>query len=220
MKKFQQNALRLFLVHDHLSLFRVGVLCLLMSLVLLSWYGATPGNAFGASQTKRPLSSSAPDAQGYPVKVYFPKHVSQSLEYTSEVFPVQRISPTKAVATYALQLLIAGPTLEEQEAGYYSDLNGMLQGASKCGSDYYGGPDFRLMLDRRGRFVEAGTATVQFCRQIIGIGSLSDGIVREQISKTLEQFPTIKKVLILMMDGRCFQAESLVGKYCESYLPG
>jgi hypothetical protein len=219
MNKFRKNALWYFIVHDHPSLFLVGTLCLVViSLVLFSWYNATPRNALGASQTKGSFSSPTPDAKGYPVKVYFPKRPRSYDHY--EVFPIQRLSPsTKAVATYALQLLIAGPTLEEQKAGYYSDLNGMLQGPSKCGGDY-GGPDFQLTLDKRGKFVEAGTATVQFCRQIISIATLPDGIVRDQIGKTLEQFPAIKKVLILRMDGTCFQAESLVGKYCESYQPG
>jgi hypothetical protein len=219
MQEFRKNALWRFIVHDHPSLFLVGTLCLLLiSLVLFGWYSVTSANAFSANQTRGSFSSPTLDAKGYPVKVYFPKR-PRSYDH-NEVFPIQRLSPsTKAVATYALQLLIAGPTLEEQKSGYYSDLNGMLQGPSKCGDDY-GGPDFQLMLDRRGRFVEAGTATVQFCRQIISIAALPDGIVRDQIGKTLEQFPTIKKVLILRMDGTCFQAESLAGKYCESYQPG
>jgi spore germination protein GerM len=212
MKNVLKNGSRLSKASGHLSLFLIGSLSFLM---MLSGCGTNTGNTVNAVQVSPPPASGA---KGYPVTVYFPKRNPSRLE--TKLFPVQRLSPpTKAVATYALQLLIAGPTVEEQEAGYYSDLNDMLQGHSTCGSDEHGGPDFRLTLDRRGKYVEVGTATVQFCRQIIGIAAIPDAIVRNQIGTTLEQFPTIKKVLILMMDGRCFEAEGLEGAYCESYQP-
>ncbi|WP_220201145.1 GerMN domain-containing protein [Reticulibacter mediterranei] len=216
MTNVLKNGSRLSKVSGHLSLFPIGSLSfLIMLLVMLSGCGTNTGNTVNAVQVSPPPTSGA---KGYPVNVYFPKQNPQGFVSKTKIFPLQRLSPTKAVATTALQLLIAGPTAVEQKAGYYSNLGHMLRGPSTCGSSH-GRPDFRLTLDRRGKYVEVGTATVQFCRQIIGIAAIPDAIVRDQIGRTLEQFPTIKKVLILRMDGSCFQAESFVGTYCESYQP-
>src|SRR5207248_11016866 len=94
----------------------------------------------------------------------------------SSMFPVHRMSPTGAVATFSLQLLIAGPTLSERNSGYFSDFNSILTGPSSCSSSSNPtgrGPDLTHTLDMKGPKPEMGTATVQFCRasQSPGIGT-------------------------------------------------
>src|SRR2546430_2716395 len=54
----------------------------------------------------------------YEVKVFFSK-APQSLNDPTAVFPVARVSTTIAVGSFAVQLLIAGPTLGEREIGYF-----------------------------------------------------------------------------------------------------
>jgi hypothetical protein len=139
-----------------------------------------------------------PPARGYPVRVYFSKH-PQSDQNATAVFAVRRISPTLAVATFALGQLVVGPTRTETKAGYYSALAGLLHGPSDCG-----GPAVRIMLNRRGTTVEPGTATVRFCRRSMSGGIFDDVRVQSEISKTLTQFPSIKRVVILNKFGQCF----------------
>src|SRR5579859_908142 len=110
----------------------------------------------------------------YPVKVFFSRYPESVSGYPSAVYSVDRTSPTIAVGTFSLQLLIAGPTLTEQQAGYFTELNTMLSGPSNCtGTRPVGGPDFFLTLNKKGSVPEVGTATVKFCRTITspGIGA-------------------------------------------------
>ncbi len=154
-------------------------------------------------------ASTASTATGYPVKVFFSKYPDSVSTNFSTVYPVDRISPTIAVGTFSLQLLIAGPTLTEQQAGYFTELNTMLSGPSNCSAPRpVGGPDFTLALDKKGTVTEPGTATVKFCRSLTSPGIGADARVKAEISATLKQFPNIKKVVILTKDGHCFADES------------
>src|SRR5438105_4509357 len=136
-------------------------------------------------------SRAQPPARGYPVRIYFSKH-PQSDQNATAVFAVRRISPTLAVAAFAIGQLVVGPTRTETKANYYSALAGLLHGPSDCG-----GPAVRIMLNRRGTMVEPGTATVRFCRHSMSGGIFDDVRVRSEISRTLTQFPSIKRVVIL-----------------------
>jgi len=49
------------------------------------------------------------------VKVYFSKH-PESDQHATAVFAVRRISPTRAVATFAIGQLLVGPTQAEANA--------------------------------------------------------------------------------------------------------
>lgn len=153
-----------------------------------------------------PQATTTPtDVTGYLIKVYFSKD-PESLQNFDAVFPVNRISPTIAVATFSIQLLIAGPTLDERNVGYFSELNGILTGLSDCnGSNPTGsGPDFTITLNMKGLTSEQGTATLQFCRttQIPGEGA---GVrIKAEIIATLTQFSNIKKIVILNAEGHCF----------------
>ena len=178
----------------------------LCAFLLSSCSGNLPTSAGTASIVH---ASTASTATGYPVKVFFSKYPDSVSTNFSTVYPVDRISPTIAVGTFSLQLLIAGPTLSEQQAGYFTELNTMLSGPSNCSAPRpVGGPDFTLALDKKGTVTEPGTATVKFCRSLTSPGIGADARVKAEISATLKQFPNIKKVVILTKDGHCFADES------------
>ena len=146
----------------------------------------------------------SPNAASYPIKVFF-SHSPGSFNDSSAVYAVDRTSPTIAVGTYSLQLLIAGPTLSEHQAGYFTELNTMLSGPSNCSAPLpVGGPDFTLTLNMRGPLPQTGTATVQFCRDTNSAGIGADARVTAEIDATLKQFANIKDVVILTRDGHCF----------------
>jgi len=150
-------------------------------------------------------ASTTSNPAGYPVKVFFSRFPQSVTTKFSAVYPVERMSPTIAVGTFALQLLLAGPTLSEQQAGYFTELNTMLSGPSNCSAPRpVGGPDFTLTLDKKGTFSQTGTATVKFCRSVISPGIGADARVTAEINATLKQFPRIKQVVILTEDGHCF----------------
>ncbi len=162
-----------------------------------------------ASATSIVNTSTASHATSYPVKVFFSRFPESVSADFSTVYPVDRTSPTIAVGTFALQLLIAGPTLSEQQAGYFTELNTLLSGPSNCSAPRpVGGPDFTLALDKKGTVTEPGTATVKFCRSLASPGIGADARVKAEMSATLKQFPNIKKVVILTKDGHCFADES------------
>jgi spore germination protein GerM len=135
---------------------------------------------------------------GYSVVVYFSKHPDSDTA-PAKVFAIERVSPTLQVAAYAVGQLIAGPTSAEKSAGYYTPLAGSLSGPSTCN-----GADFTIMLNRNRTHTEDGSATLQFCRAVPGFGDTGSAIVRNEITRTLTQFPTIQKVVIIYQDGSCF----------------
>lgn len=153
-----------------------------------------------------PQNDSTSGTKSYLIKVSFSRFDAPD---PSAVFAVDRFSPTLAVATFALQSLIAGPTLSEREAGYYSEWNSTLSGPSSCnGAHPNGGPDFKLSLNMKGTTAEQGTATVQFCRAYSSPGIGTDARVSAEITATLKQFTNIKKVVILSQNGQCIGDES------------
>ena len=175
---------------------------LALAVRFLSVLLAVPMCTVRASTTWPSTSSTQPSveppARGYPVRVYFSKH-PQSDQNATAVFAVRRISPTLAVAAFTIGQLVVGPTRTETKAGYYSALAGLLHGPSDCG-----GPAVRIMLNRRGQTVEPGTATLRFCRRSMSGGIFDDVRVQSEISRTLTQFPSIKRVVILNKFGQCF----------------
>lgn len=163
--------------------------------------GASPTATPAASPT--PSSTATPAMTGYPIKVYFSKTPDSANNFTA-VFPVNRFAPTAQVETYAVQLLIAGPTPEERAAGYYSELNSLLNGPSQCPAiGTASGPDFTLTLNTKGTIPEQGTATLKFCRTTLSPGEGTDARVLAELNATLLQFPSIKKAVILNIQGLC-----------------
>lgn len=186
------------------SLLLAGML-LLFAFVL----SACSGNLLSASNAA-PVAhaSSSSSSASYPIKVFFSKS-PESLNNFSNVYSVNRTSPTIAVATYSIQLLIAGPTLSERQAGFFTELNTLLSGPSNCSAPLpVGGPDFTLALNMKGKVPQQGTATLQFCRSINSPGIGADARVQAEINATLKQFSNIKNVVILTKEGHCFADES------------
>src|SRR5262249_12441910 len=144
----------------------------------------------------------------YPIKVYFSKFPDSTNGFNA-VFPVDRSSPSAAVATFSIQLLIAGPTLSERSAGYFSELNSILSGPSSCSTpNPTGGPDFTITLNKKGSNAQQGTATLSFCRATNSPGIGADARILAEINATLKQFSTIKDVVVLTQAGNCFGDES------------
>lgn len=151
-----------------------------------------------------PTATTAPAVSAtsgeYPVKVYFARHPESDSDPTA-VFPVQRVSPTLGVATFALTQLFAGPTVSEQAQGYYSPFDGALGMTNSCSDP---SKDFMLSLNHRGSTPEQGTATVTLCRAVSIAGDLDGARMKAMITSTLLQFPNIQQVVILNHDGQCF----------------
>ena len=177
-------------------------LLLTFAFVLSGYSGKLLPSANAASITHTSASS---NSASYPIKVFFSRSPESLNTNPSAVYPVDRVSPTIAVGTFSLQLLIAGPTLSERNAGYFTELNTLLSGPSNCSAPLpVGGPDFTLTLNMKGPVPETGTATVKFCRTISSPGIGADARVTAEINATLKQFANIKKVVILTKDGHCF----------------
>lgn len=140
---------------------------------------------------------------GYSVQVFFSRRPDSETAPT-KLFPVTRVSPTLGVATYAMSQLIAGPTAAEKAQGLYTPLEGTLSGASNCN-----GADFKITLNWNRTHPEDNIATFQFCRTVPGYGDIGAAIVRNEISHTLTQFPSIHEVVIVYKDGSCF--DDLIG---------
>src|SRR5439155_21267106 len=170
-------------------------LLLMFAYVMSGYSGKLLPSANAASITHTSASS---NSASYPIKVFFSKSPEALNTNPSAVYPVDRVSPTIAVGTFSLQLLIAGPTLSERNAGYFTELNTMLSGPSSCSAPLpVGGPDFTLALNKKGTVTQTGTATVKFCRSLNSAGIGADARVTTEINATLKQFPNITKVVIL-----------------------
>jgi hypothetical protein len=102
----------------------------------------------------------------------------------SKVYPRERTIPkTKAVAQAALEELLAGPDSSEIQDGYYSSINSGVKLHKITIENGIAMADFDKTLD-----FEVG-------------GSCRVTAIRSQITQTLMQFPTVKKVII-SIDGR------------------
>jgi hypothetical protein len=134
------------------------------------------------------LVLSAP-AQGHEVKVYF----SKGLGAPGELAAVTRTAPGPAVARFAIEQLIAGPTKAERRRGLRSELSSQIKGPSDCGAD------FRLTIAK-------GTATLRFYRMVVGQGVMGDARILAALQATLKQFGSVKKAVVLDKDGGCLFA--------------
>jgi anti-sigma factor RsiW len=168
--------------------------------------GPSTGNPQSKPTTTQPtvqpttIPTVTATAGNYPVEVYFARHPDSDADPTA-VFPVQRISPTLGVATFALTQLFAGPTASEKAQGYYSPFDGALGETNYCSDP---SKDFTLSLDHRGSTPEQGTVTVQLCRTVSIAGELDGARMKAMITSTLLQFPGNKQVVILNYAGQCF----------------
>jgi spore germination protein GerM len=127
------------------------------------------------------------------VKVFFNNSNLDPEFSCNKVFPVERIiSKTPAVARAALELLLGGPTLEEQGETFFSAVEGR---------------GFFTSINRGVKIkqltIEDNIARVDFDERLefqVG-GSCRVSAIRAQITQTLKQFSTVKEVII-SIDGR------------------
>lgn len=156
-----------------------------------------------------PVPTSTPTSGLTHVKVFFSQFPISTDSNFSAVFPVDRTVATKQVETFSIQLLIAGPTPEERQAGYFSELNSILSGPSSCSAPHpTGGPDFTLVIGRRGEIAQPLAATLRFCRATNSPGIGADARIIAEVTTTLTQFSDIQHVIILTQAGHCFGDES------------
>ncbi len=118
------------------------------------------------------------------VKVFFNNNNLDPQVSCNKVFPVNRQVPqTTSIARAALQELLKGPTLADENAGYFTSLNNGVKIQSLK--------------------IENNTAYVDFDNQLeyqVG-GSCRVSAIRAQIAETLKQFSTVQDVVI-SIDGR------------------
>lgn len=183
----------------HLALALMALLALTLSACTLGGATSTPTPATTATLAVTATPTSGETA----IKVYFSKD-PDSLNNFATVFPLDRMSPSKDLKTFALQLLIAGPTPEERSQGYFSELNSIMSGASTCASKYHTGPDLVVTANMKGSTAEQGTYTVKLCRATHSPGIGADARITAEINATLKQFSEVKKVVILTQSGDCF----------------
>ena len=171
--------------------------------VLLAGCSSSASSSIASTATSAATATTttAPTATGtsYPVEVFFSKH-PQSDSDPSMVFAVNRTAPSLAVATYASQQLLAGPTVSESGAGYFTPFQGVLSGVSN-----YGGPDFTITLNMKGSVPTTNTATFKFCRVVNVPGEVAGGEMKTELNATLTQFYNIHVAVILTQDGGCFE---------------
>ena len=149
--------------------------------------GATPSPAATVAATLSPTAA----AGGVPMQVFFSRH-PQSDDDPAQVFPVERVSPTAGVARFGVEQLLVGSTADEQGSGYYSEWAGFELGADSTRD----GDDFTVAI-------EAGTATVAFCRTVLLHGVLSDARALAELEATLTQWSTVGNVIVLNDGGHC-----------------
>lgn len=117
------------------------------------------------------------------VKVYFNNDQLDPEYSCNKVFPVERVIPkTQAVARAALEELLKGPTEQEKQEGYFTNINQGVVIQSLTIDPPTGG----------------GTAKVDFNDQLeyqVG-GSCRVAAIHAQIVETLKQFSTVQEVIV------------------------
>jgi hypothetical protein len=141
----------------------------------------------------------------YSINVYMFSEDKFSQPETSDyTMPVERQTSRKDIATYAVEQIIRGPTIDEIEGGlrptFGIDHFVTISGKSVCGIK-----NFTLELD-----VDNYFAKVRFCKDIRLNEEMSGPLLAEQIRKTLIRFEKIHKVQILNKDQACFDGSSIL----------
>ncbi|MBD1931065.1 GerMN domain-containing protein [Funiculus sociatus] len=153
---------------------------------------ATISQQTNLTKQATPAVSAQAPAAVKKVKVFFPKNIRTSQDFTY-VEPVLRTTSSASVAQFAIEQLIAGPTSQEKARGLSDPIE--FKGTSNCGKD------FTLSITN-------GTAKLKFCKSVISGGTGDDARQKSSINNTLKQFPTINSVIILDRNGNCLSDQS------------
>lgn len=127
------------------------------------------------------------------VKVFFPRNLKNEEDFT-KVKPVFRQTNSNVnLPRFAIKQLIAGPTILEKIQGLSGTIK--LTGKSNCSSD------FNLSINQQ-------IARLQFCKDFPSGGVGDVARAKSSINATLRQFSTVKSVVILDKNGKCWGDES------------
>jgi hypothetical protein len=156
--------------------------------------GAKPTIASSDLPQTNPVASELPQltaqATRRQVRVFFPVQ-GQNLD---TVRPVWRTTTSEGVARFAVNQLISGPTTQERQTGLTQAVR--LQGRSNCQGD-----DFTLAIQQ-------GTARLRFCRDVVSAGVGDDARASSAIRATLQQFSSVRSVVVLDAAGNCLGDQS------------
>lgn len=125
------------------------------------------------------------------VKIIYSDIITIPIENQKDVIFTEKTT-RKDVLTFAIEKLIQGYSKEGISKGFKD----RIYGDSVCN-----GKDFKASVSNK-------IATIQFCREIIGMGTMADGTMLDSIRKTSLQFPTVQKVKILDKEGNCLFDQS------------
>jgi spore germination protein GerM len=123
------------------------------------------------------------------VKIFFSQAPDNELDFTATT-GVTRTTSREDVATFVIEELIKGPSSSEKTLKLENQI--LQEGNSNCG-----GKDFTLIIEKK-------VATLKFCKLVVTNGIGTDARIKNQIEKTLKQFDTIEKVVMLTSNGSCF----------------
>ena len=143
----------------------------------------------GSEENKVTVPISFAPVEAMSVKVFFsnsskdPAALNCSKTYAVE----RRVPQTVAVARAAFEELLSGPTTAERNVGYFTSINE--------------GVKIQRLTIKNGMAEIDFDATIE---QALG-GSCRVAAIRSQITETLKQFPTVKKVVI-SVNGRVADA--------------
>lgn len=146
----------------------------------------------------------------YRVKVFMFSNDKFSQPGTSDyTTPVERQTSRVDIATYAVEQILRGPSIEEVEQGlrptFGEDNFMVISGKSSCGIK-----NFTVDLDPENYF-----ATLHFCKDIAFLEDVSINLLTDQIRNTLIGFEKIHKIRILNNEGKCIDgSEVLTAEDC------
>ena len=118
------------------------------------------------------------------VKVFFPNNQMDKSDCAVKVFPVKRTIPkTVSIAKATLEQLFAGPSVDEQAKGFYSDFSEetktlLLSVNVTSKAAYVNLKDLTTSTTKMGNFTTSCGSSNFF----------------SQVENTLKQFPSVKKV--------------------------
>lgn len=139
-----------------------------------------------------------PSNGAYEMRVYlFHEDKFNSVASKDYSSPVERTTRRRDVATYAVEQIVRGPTVEELESGYRPTFGpgaiAQMSDDSQCGTK-----QFLVSLDPEQYF-----AQVTFCKPITTDQTWGYAFITEQIRDTLIQFDRIHKVKIVTPSNTC-----------------
>lgn len=172
------------------------------SAVMLFWYfKSVEESMFQSQQAKEWAQRALPEE--IPIKIFFGnKEKNPGAANCSAVFPATRIIKNDLIVRRrAIEELLKGPTAEEKEQGYYSNIPNKEEIIdfrerikNETGETPYEGDEIEIKSLK----ITSGIAYVDFSKELkaYGGGSCRVAAIKAEISETLKQFPRVDGVII------------------------